>query len=308
MRLPEELQFLANARLPQRSTDARLDGQLCVITGATSGIGLVTARRLASAGADLVLVCRNPDKAAAVEAELRDEYGVDVQVVIADLARPAEVRRAADQILAGCPRIQVLINNAGLHNTRRRLTPEGLEEVFAVDHLAAFLLTGLLLERLIASAPARILDVNSEGHRFGGLNLDDLDWRRRPYIGLRSYGAAKTAQLLTVWEFAERLAGSGVTINAMHPGAVHSNVGLNNGPLYRLYHRLIVRHFLKDTAIAAEALHYLAVAPELAQVSGRFFHLTHEEPVAPHARDRVQGKRVWEVSCALTGWRDDATA
>ena len=301
MKLPEELRFIENARKPQATTPARMDGKVCVITGATSGVGYATAKRVARGGAELVLVCRNPEKAARVREELSQQYQVAADVVLADLSRLAQVRQAADAILSRHSRIDVLINNAGVHNTVRRLTPEGLETVFCVDHLASFLLTRLLLGRLVASAPARVIQVNSEGHRFGGLDIADLSWERRHYWGLRSYGAAKTAQLLTVWEFADRLAGTGVTINAMHPGAVKSNVGMNNGLLYRLYNRSIVWWFLKDPAIAAEALYYLAAAPELAAVSGRFFNLTVDELPARHARDRALGKQVWAISDSLAG-------
>ena len=231
MKLPEELQFIANARMPQKTTDARLDGRVCVVTGATSGVGLAAAQRLARGGAHLVLVCRNGEKAAGVQAELAREYGTQTDVVLADFSRLADVRAAAATILDRYPRIDVLINNAGVHMTHRTLTVDGHETAFAVNHLAPFLLTRLLLDRIIASAPARIIQVNSQGHRFGGLDPDDLTWARRPYIGVRSYGAAKTAQLLTVWELADRLVRSGVTINEMHPGEVKSNIGMNNGLL-----------------------------------------------------------------------------
>ena len=163
-----------------------------------------------------------------------------------------------------------------------------------MNHLGPFLLTHLLLERMKQSAPARIIQVNSEGHRFGGLDLDDLDWERRPYIGLRGYGASKIAQLLTTWEFADRLQGSGVTINAMHPGDVRTNIGNNNGPLYRWFLHNVTWRMLKDPVISGEALYYLAAAPELAEVSGRFFHLTIDEKPAAHALDREMGRRVWE--------------
>ncbi|MHB1317327.1 MAG: SDR family NAD(P)-dependent oxidoreductase [Anaerolineae bacterium] len=301
MKLPEELQFIANARKPQHRTEARLDGRLCVITGATSGVGLAAARCLARGGARLVMICRNADKAARVQGELSQACAVPAEVVIADLRQLEQVRRAAGTILERYPRIDVLINCAGVHHTTRTLTPEGHETVFCVNHLSSFLLTRLLLERLKASAPARIIQVNSQGHRFGGLDLTDLDWARRRYRGLQGYGAAKTAQLLTLWEFADLLQGSGVTINAMHPGEVKTEIGMNNGLLYRLYNRYVIRWFLKDPAISGEAIYYLAAAPEMAGVSGRFFNLTIDEVPARHALDRALGRRVWEISESLTG-------
>lgn len=301
MKLPEELQFIANARKVQHTTSARLDGQICVITGATSGVGYQAARRLAQFGAHTVLICRNSLKAAAVKDELEQAFGIRVDIIQADFARLADVRTAARAILENYPRIDVLVNNAGIHNTHRSLTVDGIEEVFAVNHVASFLLTRLLLERMVESAPARIIQVNSQGHRFGGLNLADLNWEKRRYKGLQGYGASKVAQLLTVWEFADLLKGSGVTINAMHPGEVKTNIGMNNELLYRLYNRLIVARFLKDPQISGNAIHYLAAAPELADVSGIFFNLTIPEKPAAHALDRELGKKVWQVSDQLAG-------
>lgn len=296
MKLPEELQFIANARSVQKTTVARMDGRVCVITGATSGVGLEAAHWLARGGAHTVLVCRNAEKARAVQQELQQAYRTRVDIIQADFARLADVRRAAATLLAEYPRIDVLINNAGIHNTHRTLTEDGIETVFAVNHVASFLFTRLLLERMLASAPARIIQVNSQGHRFGGLDLDDLNWERRHYRGLQAYGASKVAQLLTVWELADRLRGSGVTINAVHPGEVKTNIGMNNELLYRLYNRYFIRWFLKDVSISGNALYYAAAAPELAQTSGVFFNLTIPEKPARHALDRELGKKIWEIS------------
>jgi NAD(P)-dependent dehydrogenase (short-subunit alcohol dehydrogenase family) len=301
MKLPEELQFIENARLPQKITQARMDGKLCVVTGATSGVGYQAARRLAQGGASLVLVCRNPLKAAQVQAELQHACGNQVDVLHADLSQLDEVRTAAAMLLEKYPQIDVLINNAGLHNTHRTLTEQGFETVFCVNHLASFLLTRLLLDRMVASAPSRILQVNSQGHRFGGLDLTDLTWQRRRYRGLQGYGASKVAQLLTIWELAERLQGTRVTINAMHPGEVRTNIGMNNGPMYRFYQRYLIGWMLKDPVISGNAIYYLVAAPELAMVSGRFFNLTIDEKPAKHAIDRELGKRVWMISEQATG-------
>lgn len=301
MELPEELQFIANARLPQKTTPARMDGKVCVVTGATSGVGLHSVKRLAQGGADIIMVCRNTQKAAALCDELKKQYDVNVEIIEADFSRLPDVRRAAEMIQDQYARIDVLINNAGVHYTHRTLNEDGIEIVFTVNHLASFLFTRLLLDLLIKSSPARIIQVSSQGHRFGGLDINDLNWERRPYKGLQSYGASKTAQMLTVWEFAEKLEGTGVTINAVHPGEVKTNIGMNNELMYRLYKRYFIWWILKDAAISGEAIYYHAAAPEMANVNGRFFNLTIDEKPAPHALDRALGKRIWAISEELTG-------
>jgi len=301
LKLPEELQFIANARLPQKTTTARMDGKVCVVTGSTSGVGYQAVKRLAQGGADIVMVCRNVQKAAAVREALQRQYPVKVNVIQADFSRFADVRQAAETIRAQYPKLDVLINNAGVHYTHRTLTEDSIEMVFAVNHLASFLFTRLLLDQLIENAPARIIQVNSQGHRFGGLDLSDLNWERRRYKGLQSYGASKIAQMLTVWEFADRLYGTGVTINAVHPGEVKTNIGMNNELAYRLYKRYFLWWMLKDSKISGEAIYYHAAAPEMEKVSGRFFNLTIDEKPAAYALDRSLGPKIWAISEELTG-------
>lgn len=301
MKWPDELIFIPNSRKVQKTTTNRMDGRLCVITGATSGVGYHAAKRLAEGGANLVLVCRNAEKAARVKHELENQNQTSVRILQADFSHLIDVRKAAATILADFSRIDVLINNAGVHYTKRTLTENMVETVFCVNHLASFLFTRLLLPRILESAPARIIQVNSQGHRFGGLDLSDLHWERRRYRGLQGYGASKVAQLLTVWELADRLKGTGVTINAMHPGAVRTNIGMNNELLYQWYQRFLLWPMLKDPRISGEAIYYLAAAPEMAEVSGRFFNLTIDEKPAVHALDREIGKQIWQVSEELTG-------
>lgn len=300
-KLPDELIFLQNRNLPQKTTDASMQGKVCVITGATSGVGYESAKKLAEGGASLVMISRNKEKAERISAQLREDYEAQVDIIIADLSDLKQVRKAAEQILAEYPKIDVLVNSAGLHSTTKTYTPEGFETVFCVNHLASFLLTSLLLDRLKENEYARIIQVNSEGHRFNGLDPDDLNWKKRLYTGLRGYGASKTAQLLTVWEFADMLKGTNVTINAMHPGDVRTNIGSNNGWLYRFFLKHFTWHFLRDPSVSGEAVYYLAAAPEMQNISGRFFHLTLEEKPAKHALDRTVGKRIWDQSMRMTG-------
>jgi retinol dehydrogenase-13 len=300
-KLPDELKFIENRQAVQKTTTASLEGKVCVVSGSTSGVGLEAVKQLARRGAQIVMVCRNLAKADLIRKEIVTQHRVGVDIIRAEFSVLDEVRSAAEMLSKAYPHIDVLINSAGLYSTTRTLTPEGFETVFCVNHLAPFLLTYLLLDTMKQSAPSRIIQVNSEGHRFGGLNLTDLNWKRRPYIGLRGYGASKVAQLLTTWEFADRLKGSGVTINAMHPGDVKTNIGNNNGPLYRCYLHHVTWHLLKDPVISGEALYYLAAAPEMAEVSGRFFHLTIDEIPAAPALDRLTGRKMWELSLQLTG-------
>jgi NAD(P)-dependent dehydrogenase (short-subunit alcohol dehydrogenase family) len=272
-----------------------------VITGATSGIGRETAFRFAAGGANLVLVCRNQDKADRTRREIRQAHPVDVTIVQADFTDLESVRTAAEAILASCPKIDMLIHNAGIFLTKKTILPNGIEATFCVDHLASFLLTTLLWDRMRATPGSRILYVNSEGHRFSKAVPDDLAWEHRHYTGLRSYGAAKSAQLLTIAKFAAASDNRGPTVNAMHPGAVKSNIGNTNGLLYRLYARLILSRFLKSPAIAAEALYFLATDPSLAATTGRFFNQTIEEIPAPHASDMAVAQKVWDRSRSLCG-------
>jgi NAD(P)-dependent dehydrogenase (short-subunit alcohol dehydrogenase family) len=247
------------------------------------------------------MINRNMEKSERACEALHAEFGVPCEYLLADFADLSQVREAADTLVQRHERIDLLVNNVGMHSTTLTRTANGLETVFCVNHLASFALTWLLMDTMRRSAPSRIIQVNSQGHRFGGLRLDDLAWQKRHYTGLRGYGAAKTAQLLTVWHFAQLLQGSGVTINAMHPGAVKSSIGNNNGPLYRWFKNTVMSRTLGDPVVSGQAIHYLATAPELEQTSGQYFNLTHPEKPAPHALDGEAGRRVWEESLRLTG-------
>jgi NAD(P)-dependent dehydrogenase (short-subunit alcohol dehydrogenase family) len=299
--LPDELVFLKNRKMPQKLSTALMKGQVVIITGATSGVGYQAVQQLAKAQAHIVMINRNAEKSAKLKQQLQSDHGVKVDVVLADLSDLEDVKKAAEFILNSYPKIDVLINCSGMYSTKATYTKEGFETVFCVNHLSSFLLTKLLLERLKENAPSRILQINSEGHRFNGLNLDDLHWKKRIYTGLRGYGASKTAQLLTLWELHDELKNSGVSINAMHPGDVKTNIGNNNGWLYRLFRRFCINPLLSDPKISGESIYYLVADPDMRDISGKFFHLTVEETPAKHALDREKGKAMYSLSKQLTG-------
>jgi NAD(P)-dependent dehydrogenase (short-subunit alcohol dehydrogenase family) len=302
--LPEQLRFIQNRKAVQKHSDESMQGKLCVVSGSTSGVGHEAIKQLARGGANIVMVCRNEEKAKKIKTEIEQQYPIQVDYVLADFTDLNRVRQAAERIKKKYPRIDVLINSAGIHSTKKMFNQAGIEMVFCVNHLANFLLTYMLLDNLIAAAPARIIQVNSEGHRFSGVNLDDLGWKKHHYTGLKGYGASKTAQLYTVWELAKKLENTGVSINAMHPGEVKTNIGNNNGKLYRWFLHHVTWHFLKDPVISGEALYYLASAKEMESITGKFFNLTIDEQPAKHALDPEIQKKVWALSMSMTGLTD----
>jgi NAD(P)-dependent dehydrogenase (short-subunit alcohol dehydrogenase family) len=270
--------------------------RVCVLTGATSGIGRAAASALARQGFSLGLVCRSREKGERAAAEIRAETGRDdVAVFVADLGERAAVRRVAAELCGRYPRIDVLLNNAGLVNLRREETPDGLEATFAVNHLAYFLLTELLLDRLRESAPARIVSVASDAHRFGRLDLDDLEYRRRPYKGMQVYGSSKLLNILWSQELARRLAGSGVTANCLHPGGVNTGLGDNNNRVLALLGK-VVKRFMRTPEQGADTAVWLATAPELEGVSGRYFADRKERQPSAAARDPEAAATLWQIS------------
>ena len=271
-------------------------GRLVVITGATSGIGYLTAHRYASRGARLLTINRNEEKSQALCAEIQHDYGSTCEYRIADLSRLENMHRVG-QVLAGLSEpIDVLIHNAGLYLARRAVTSDGLEMNFAIHFMAPFVINYLLSGKMQRDRRGRILFVSSEGYRFAvwGLRLDDLQWEKRRYGGLKAYGAAKTAQILTMQILARQLAASGVTVNAMHPGLVRTNTGHENGQLYRWFKQHIIDKMSQPAAISAEALYFLGVSPTVADVTGRFFHMTREEELTPPARDLEAAEQLWQ--------------
>ncbi len=277
-----------------------MDGKQVVVTGATSGIGRVTAKALARKGAALAIVCRDAAKGHALAAEIRSGSAEPrVDVFLADLSKQADVRRVAVELLERCPRIDVLVNNAGIVNVRRELTDDGLEATFATNHLAYYLLTRLLLERLVASAPARIVNVASDAHRFGTLDPDDLQNAKR-YRSMSVYGQSKLCNLLFSYELARRLEGTGVTVNALHPGTVRTGLGRNNGGLLGLL-PAILGLFFRTPEKGAQTSIWLASSPDVKDVSGKYFYDLREHRSNDASRDRELSRRLWDESARLVG-------
>ncbi len=301
--------MIRNSRQAPKVCPDRFDGKLVVITGATSGIGYSTARKYAEQGANLLCVNRNGEKSEALRRELENEFSVRCDYLLADLSSLEDIHRVARDLDSLSAPIDVLIHNAGVYLTEIERTPDGLDKVFVVHHLSSFVINYVLMEKLKAQDRARIILVSSEGHRFAawGLNLDDVNWEKRRYSGLRSYGAAKTSQLLSMLVFAERFRDSGVTINAVHPGAVKTETGQENGPLYRWWKKTFYDPILKTPAISAETLYYCGASRELDEVTGRFFNLTTEEKPAPPARDHDLALALWNKSLELTGLTNAAS-
>jgi NAD(P)-dependent dehydrogenase (short-subunit alcohol dehydrogenase family) len=277
-----------------------MEGKTCVVTGATSGIGEETALGLAKLGARVVVIGRDPQRAKHSVERIRRESGSDrVDSLLGDLASLDSIRHLADDVLEACPHIDVLVNNAGIVTLRRETTVDGFEAMFGVNHLGPFLLTNLLLERIEHSAPARIVNVASEAHRFGSIDLGDLQ-SEKSFGSMKTYGRSKAANILFTVELAKRLAGTGVTANCVHPGGVATRLGANSGWLGKVAMKL-VSPFLLSPARGAETSLYVATSPEVDGVTGRYFAKSRERTPAAAARDPETAKRLWAISAELTG-------
>ncbi len=291
MALKPQYEFLTLGTKPPHQTKATLSGKWVLITGATSGIGLSAARRFAKGKANLILLVRNEQKALALTKELISQFGIQVRFYLADFSKLKSVKDALQSITQNEKQIDVLINNAGVYSTKRLLTQDQTELVLTVNHLSSLLITETLIP-LLGQSKGRIIQVNSEGHRFSRFALEDPHFKKRWYTGLRSYGASKTAQLHTVWALAPTLFKQGITLNAMHPGAVQSEIGLNNGWLYRTFKKLIINRMLKRVENSAEALYYLAADSSVKDAYGQYYYLTHPTMPAKHAMKNPLSKKI----------------
>jgi NAD(P)-dependent dehydrogenase (short-subunit alcohol dehydrogenase family) len=271
-----------------------------MITGATAGIGLVTARELAHRGATVIVVGRSPERSATTVRQIRQQTGnANVDYMLADLSSMKEVRKLAQQFKDQYQTLHVLVNNAGAIFLGRQVTAEGVEMTWGLNHLSYFLLTNLLLDTIVASAPARILNVSSRAHERAAMHFDDLQGQRR-YSGTLAYGQSKLANVMFTYELARRLEGTGITVNALHPGFVASNFAANNGPLARLA-RPILNLFSISVEDGARTSVYLATSPSVEGVTGKYFVEEKEVPSSEASYDQAGAKRLWQISAEMTG-------
>jgi NAD(P)-dependent dehydrogenase (short-subunit alcohol dehydrogenase family) len=282
-----------------------MQGKTVVVTGGNSGMGFETAAALATMGARVLVTARNADKGRAAIAALAQRTGGEgrCQLVVFDLADLSSVRRGAAEILDVAPRLDVLVNNAGAVLSERAETVDGLEATFATNHLGPFLLTNLLLERIRASGPSRIVNVASTAHAAArqGIPFDDLQSEHR-YAGMRVYGQSKLANILFTLELARRLEGSGVTANSLHPGTVRTGYGADGDARGLLALGIkIAGPFFLSPAKGARTSIYLASSPEVAGVSGEYFVKCRPKEPRRWAQDPDAARRLWQVSEELVG-------
>ena len=277
--------------MPRLMTD-----RVCAVTGATSGIGRAVAFRLADLGATLVLAVRDPEKGEATRTAITERTGASADVIPLDLASLRSTRAFSERLTDRYPKLHVLVNNAGIFTRNRSVTEDGLESQFQVNYLGHFLLTHLLDDALRAGAPSRIVNVSSEAHQGAGIDFHDLQGQAR-YSGYGAYGQSKLAQILYTHELARQLAGTGITVNAVHPGVIHTNLGRGEYP--RAFD--VVRHLLKGPDKGARTPVYVATSPALEGVTGRYFKDSREARSSPESYDDAAARRLWEVSLRLAG-------
>jgi retinol dehydrogenase-12 len=278
--------------------------KLCLVTGGTAGIGLSTAKLLAERGAELILLGRNEQRGQAAVAAVERATGRAPEFMAVDLSNRSAVCAFAAQFKETHPRLDVLINNAGAMLGRRQLSADGIEMTFALNHLAYFLLTHLLMPSLRAAERARIVNVASDAHFGVELDFEDLQSERR-YSGWRAYKRSKLCNLLFTYELSRRLEGSPITANALHPGFVSSEIGVRNGWTFGLAWSLLTL-FAISPERGAQTSAYLACSTEVESVSGKYFARSQVKPSSRVSYDRLAAKRLWDVSVSLTGLEEIA--
>ena len=282
------------------NSNGGMGGTTVLITGGTSGIGKATAVAMAAMGANVVVVGRNQERGGAAVEEIKAQsHNESVELMLADLSVQAEVRRLAEEFLERYDRLDVLVNNAGLVQSKRTETPDGIETTLAINHLAPFLLTNLLLGCLEQSAPSRVITVSSEAQRWGTMDFEDMQSRRK-YRGFPVYGMTKLANIMFTYELAERLDGTDVSANCLHPGSVGTNFGQNNRGAMALFFRTF-KPFMRSPEQGADTLIWLASSPEVDGVSGKYFSDRKEIEAKKVAYDPAARRRLWESSEELTG-------
>jgi retinol dehydrogenase-14 len=290
----------ADAHDRQQASGRPMAGRTVLVTGGSSGIGRATALGLAAMGAHVAITGRDRERTDAAARKICAAGGGHVDTFVADMSSQAEVRRLAGEVLQGLPRIDVLVNNVGGYWDTRHVTADGLERTCALNHLAPFLLTHLLLDRLRESAPARVVTVSSGAHTMGRIDFDDLGGERS-YSGMRAYSQSKLANILFTYELARRLGAGGVTANALHPGMVRTGFGAeDSGTLQRLFTPLM-RPFMKSAAQGAATSIHLASSPELEGVTGCYFADGKRKRSSKRSYDEATAERLWQVSAALVG-------
>lgn len=276
-----------------------MQGKVCLVTGSSSGIGKVTARELAKMGATVVMVCRNRAKGEAAQAEIKEESSNDqIDLLVADLSELSQVRRVANEFKQNYTQLHALVNNAGGANSEHQVTSEGLEFNFATNYLGPFLLTELLIDVLKASAPARIVNVSSSAHTQGKIDFDDLQGARR-YSVVKAYGQSKLAQIYFTYELADRLRGTGVTVNVLHPGMVVSSFNSGTRGIVHLIGEFVYFFGGIDVEKGAQTTLYVATSPELTGVSGKYFSQSKQGKETPSSKlsyDVAIRRHLWEVS------------
>ncbi|HEY3420935.1 MAG TPA: SDR family oxidoreductase [Methanomassiliicoccales archaeon] len=278
----------------------QMKGKIVLITGATSGIGRETAYGLAGMGAKVVILARNAEKAAATIENIKRRTGnMETDFIKCDLASLDSVRKAADVFRTGYQRLDVLIDNAGLVSGKRKVTIDGFEYTFQVNHLSHFLLTNLLLDVLKRSAPSRVIVVGSAAHSSAHLDFNDLMMEKN-YSSFKAYGRSKLANLLFCFELARRLQGTGVTANCLHPGVVRTNFGHELEGAAKAFVPLAYPFMISARKGATTSI-YLASAPEMENVSGKYFSKKRVVSSSPESTDQEVAKRLWDISAKLTG-------